>query len=480
MRRPHAPILVGFSTTVSDKWLLIGDFNLILDASNKSNANLNRRLMCAFRDAIQELELRELNLRGRKITWSNDSTQIRIDRAFCTAEWDIMMPGCMLQVLSSLVSDHAPLLLSGTCAVQSYRGIKFETFWPRLQGFSQVVGQAWQRPLALQNPFLRLHTKLQRTGKKLKDWAKSKIGNIKLLMYAARQLIGILDVVQEFRQLSEEEIQLKRDLKIRFLGMAAVEKLRCKQASRLTSIRAAEANSKLFYLQAKGRKRKNFISELQEDDRILRSHGVKEGCLLNHFNRPFGSPPVRVETLNWEALGLPHVNLEHLEEEFSEEEIQAAVKELKSDKAPGPDGFIGLFYKSCWGIIKEDLKAAINFFYAQHDQHFKHLNTAHVVLIPKKCDALNVGDYRPISLTHSVAKLISKLLANRLAACLNQLVSRAQSAFIKRRSIHDNFMYTQNLIKELHRAKYPALFLKLDIAKAFDSVRWDYLLEVLT
>ena len=40
-------------------------------------------------------------------------------------------------------------------------------------------------------------------------------------------------------------------------------------------------------------------------------------------------------------------------------------------------------------------------------------------------------------------------------------------------------MYTQNLVKELHRAKIPALFLKLDIAKAFDSVRWDYLQEVM-
>jgi len=299
-------------------------------------------------------------------------------------------------------------------------------------------------------------------------------------MCAARQLIGILDVVQEFRQLSAEEIQLRRDLKLRFLGMVAVEKLRCKQASRMTSIRAAEANTKLFYLQAKGRKRKNFISELQEGSTTLRSHGDKEGCLLNHFSKLFGPPPSRAQTLNWENLGLPRVNLDHLEEEFSEEEIHAVVKELKSDKAPGPDGFIGIFYKSCWGVIKEDLKAAINFFYAQHDQHFKHLNSAHVVLIPKKSDAICVGDYRPISLTHSVAKLVSKLMANRLAGSLDLLVSRAQSAFIKRRSIHDNFLYTQNLIKELHRAKYPALFLKLDIAKAFDSVRWDYLLEVLT
>ena len=66
--------LRAISTIVSDKWLLIGDFNLILDARDKSNSNLNRRLMSAFRDAVQDLELRELNLRGRKFTWSNDST----------------------------------------------------------------------------------------------------------------------------------------------------------------------------------------------------------------------------------------------------------------------------------------------------------------------------------------------------------------------------------------------------------------------
>jgi hypothetical protein len=59
------------------------------------------------------------------------------------------------------------------------------------------------------------------------------------------------------------------------------------------------------------------------------------------------------------------------------------------------------------------------------------------------------------------------------------VVSRAQSAFIKRRSIQDNFLYTQNLVRALHRSKRPGLFLKLDIAKAFDSVRWDYLMEVL-
>lgn len=98
-----------------------------------------------------------------------------------------------------------------------------------------------------------------------------------------------------------------------------------------------------------------------------------------------------------------------------------------------------------------------------------------MVLIPKKKDALCLGDYRPISLTYNVAKLFSKLLANRLIPFLNQLVSRSQSAFIKR-SLQYNFSFhTKSGQSSAQSKKKLALFMKLDIAKAFDSVRWDFL-----
>lgn len=71
---------------VSDKWLVIGDFNMILSAEDKSNNNLNRRIMGAYRNMVNDLELKELQLKGRKFTWSNDVTQTRIDRAFCTID----------------------------------------------------------------------------------------------------------------------------------------------------------------------------------------------------------------------------------------------------------------------------------------------------------------------------------------------------------------------------------------------------------
>ena len=129
------------------------------------------------------------------------------------------------------------------------------------------------------NPFLRLHIKLSRTAKALKIWAKQNIGNNKLLLRAARQLIGILDVVQEHRQLSDPEIRLRRDLKVRYLGMMAVEKLRAKQQSRLTHIRAEEASDKLFYLHVNGRRRKNFMRHLQSQEGIAHTHEEKAKCV---------------------------------------------------------------------------------------------------------------------------------------------------------------------------------------------------------
>jgi hypothetical protein len=74
---------------------------------------------------------------------------------------------------------------------------------------------------------------------------------------------------------------------------------------------------------------------------------------------------------------------------------------------------------------------------------------------------------------HSIAKLVEKILANRLAPHLDNMMSHSQSTFILGGggSIHDNFQYIQGAIRH-HNAKTPMLFIKLDVAKAFDSVRW--------
>ena len=102
------------------------------------------------------------------------------------------------------------------------------------------------------------------------------------------------------------------------------------------------------------------------------------------------------------------------------------------------------------------------------------------MVLLRKNDAPNgLRDYRPISLIHSFGKLVSKGLALRLAPFMGSLVRPNQTAFIKGRWIHDNFHSVQLYCHWLHVKHHSCILLKVDIAKAFDSVAWPFLLEVL-
>jgi hypothetical protein len=93
--------------------------------------------------------------------------------------------------------------------------------------------------------------------------------------------------------------------------------------------------------------------------------------------------------------------------------------------------------------------------------------------------AIDLSDFRPISLVHSFALLLTKVLARRLAPWMTELVDDNQFAFIRGRCIQDNFLLVQESARALHTKKEASLLFKVDIAKAFDSVSWPFLLSVL-
>jgi hypothetical protein len=295
----------------------------------------------------------------------------------------------------------------------------------------------------------------------------------------AKEVLLQLEAAQESRTLTDQELDLRQRLKVRSTGLAAIEKSRIRQRSRLTYIRYGDANTKFFHIRASARRRKNYIHYLHSNEGMAFAHEEKEKILEECFRDHMGTSSARSMSLNWKSLGYAPRDLSELEMPFTQEEIKDTIDSMPSDKAPGPDGFTGVFFKSCWEIIKEDVTTAINTLFEMNSQGFELMNSASIILLPKKEDALWITNFRPISLIHSIAKIFSKLLANRLAPLLNSLVSNCQSAFIKKRSIHDNFLYVQNTVKKLHRQKMPILFMKLDIHKAFDTVNWSYLLEVL-
>lgn len=102
-----------------------------------------------------------------------------------------------------------------------------------------------------------------------------------------------------------------------------------------------------------------------------------------------------------------------------------------------------------------------------------------MILLPKEKSTTTIKDYCPISLIHCIGKLISKVPANCLSLHLKDMIHHGQSVFIKGYNIHDNFRFVQASAKALHARKSPKLLLKVDMAKAFDSVAWPFLLQVM-
>jgi hypothetical protein len=75
--------------------------------------------------------------------------------------------------------------------------------------------------------------------------------------------------------------------------------------------------------------------------------------------------------------------------------------------------------------------AAIGDIFTLRSNCWNLLNSANVTLLPKKDATQGLKDYRPISTMHSIAKLMGKIHANRLAPKMEGMVSHSQSAFIR-------------------------------------------------
>jgi exonuclease III len=121
--------------------LLCGDFNMIYRAQDKNKNRVNRRLMDQFCHFLNTASLQEAFLNGHLFMWSNEREYLmleRIDRVF-SKEWNAIFPGHELLSLSSLCSDHAPLLLRTDNECHIKKRFHFRAFWPRFLGFAEVV-----------------------------------------------------------------------------------------------------------------------------------------------------------------------------------------------------------------------------------------------------------------------------------------------------------------------------------------------------
>lgn len=161
--------------SITGPWLLLGDFNLTRDISDKNNNNFNPSLATSFNNTIDNLALLELPLLDRLFTWSNGRehpTLARLDRAFINNDFSSAYPNTTLTSLPRQTSDHVPLLVSISTSIPKPSTFRFENSWLKHTSFLITILPTWSGTAALTNAAGTLVSRLKATRYAAKVWAR--------------------------------------------------------------------------------------------------------------------------------------------------------------------------------------------------------------------------------------------------------------------------------------------------------------------
>ena len=182
---------------------------------------------------------------------------------------------------------------------------------------------------------------------------------------------------------------------------------------------------------------------------------------------------------NTDFYTLSNEDSNQLETEITVEECYKVLKNMKSNKSPGSDGFTSEFYIHFW----KDLKHVMVNSFKESLQGGKLSNSQRLGIItclpkPGK-DKLYIKNWRPISLLNIDYKILSGAIANRIKSTLDPIISKCQKGFVSGRYIGECTRLVSDLIHHLKKTKKPGIILMIDFEKAFDSLEWSFLKQAL-
>ncbi|XP_048494804.1 uncharacterized protein LOC125494938 [Beta vulgaris subsp. vulgaris] len=450
--------------------LIMGDFNEILDRSDRGSGCIDPAGSLAFKTFISDLQLLEINAVDGWFTWFRGASKSKLDRCFVQTEWIAAFPNLKSSILKRNLSDHCPLLAHSHEIDWGPKPFRFIDAWLSHKGCLEVVEKAWKE--AIDVPIME---KLKTVKKELKAWNKQVFGNIDDKISSLEQEIHKWDSLANSRDLMEPELKERTWAQGELWDWHKKREMLWAQKSRVQWLKLGDKNTKFFHICASVRRSKNNISSLQLNGvKVSNPESIKKEA-VSFFKELFKEEPFPRPTFS--GLDFPKLSVvqaENLVAPFSLEEIDSAVTACNSKKAPGPDGYNFGFIKAAWNIIKTDVYLLVQEFW-QTGKLPKGSNMAFITLIAKIKNPNGFKDYRPISMVGSIYKIIAKLLTQRLKQVMSSLVGPLQTSFIEDRQILDGALIAGELFDSYKRNNKKAIFLKIDFHKAFDSVSWAFL-----
>lgn len=208
-------------------WIIMGDFNFIRDPNDRNKPGGDVNEMVLFNEAISNLGLIELPLKGRKYSWSNmqeNPLLEKLDWFFTSASWMTSFPDTMALPLSRPISDHIPCMIKVGTMIPKAKIFRFENHWLQHSEFRNIVANAWNIPAGYTDAAKNINAKLNFLRRALKKWAKS-LSCLKKKIEAINDGIFLLDLFEEYRALTTLEWNCRNILKEELMVLLQNQKI---------------------------------------------------------------------------------------------------------------------------------------------------------------------------------------------------------------------------------------------------------------
>ncbi|XP_074300122.1 uncharacterized protein LOC141631336 [Silene latifolia] len=429
-----------------------GTLIFVLFSVERPGGNTTEAEMQQFQDCVSICGMEDLSATGALFTWSNKQdagsrVYSRLDRIMGNQDWMDNFGEYLAHFHPEGLFDHCPCtLVDRQTDFGGKKSFKYFNMWGSAEEFKECVSGVWKNTYGGTKMF-KVIKKLKALKPALKLLNKTCFSDVENSTVIASALLeevqkkimeqpGDMELIQNEYNLSQE-VRALIEARDSFLAQKA--KIQC-------SI-AGDINNAYFHHAIKKRTMLNKVMQIETKDGVLCTEGSKiQQAFLDYYEELLGK---------------------------SNQTNDVNVNVVRRGSCCTDDHW-ALLAKP---VTFEEIGESVSLVFLRTNLL---INSTVITLIPKVDRPTNVTHFRPISCCNVIYKTISKLLCNRLALVLPDIISRNQGAFVKGRSILENILICQDLVRYYSRKTVSSRSMfKLDLQKAYDTIEWGFVEQML-
>ncbi|KAL1151419.1 hypothetical protein V6Z11_A09G040500 [Gossypium hirsutum] len=355
LRQQAWNMLRRVSDKVNEGWIVGGDFNAILNESEKEGGRRKPKiLMEALCNFLEELKLTDVKTCNGWFMWTNNRegdqlVKERLDRFVVSDTVMEKLPFLTSLIVRQSKFDHEAIILDSegikpNTTKEGHRAwFRYDTCWADEKELKDIISGIWSKEDC------SMLDKMDLTRDKLGSWQHHRFrkmkNKFKRLEEEIRQLMGGSSNEWTMRQLQQARGKLGH--------LYDVEEKYWVLRARSQWLREGDRNTRYFHVRASGRRRKNNISRLKDAQGTWHDDEEDFGHIAwNYFNDLFKTSCYL--DVDRDLQHIPRCIDEdtnrRLNDAFTDEEIMMAFKQMDPRKAPGIDGLSGRFFKDHWSM----------------------------------------------------------------------------------------------------------------------------------